>query len=185
MTSSIPLKLRPVVRHPEKPVALSDAARREIDAVIARYPEKRAAMLPVLWLFEREVGEVNNEVERQVWRDDWQGAIERLTGVPLVITTHGTDVEMLRRTRWARRLARFAFGRARAVTCGSTYLKEQLLALGVVDRERVSVAPMPVNLLFQTSCLQRRSGAARSPCSPSPATRASCRCWSVSARRIP
>jgi len=66
MTSSIPLKLRPVEHHAEKPVALADAARREIDAVIARYPEKRAAMLPVLWLFEREVGEINGEVERQV-----------------------------------------------------------------------------------------------------------------------
>jgi NADH-quinone oxidoreductase E subunit len=49
-----------------KPVALSAAALEEARAIIARYPEKRAAMLPVLWLFEREVGEVNLEVERQV-----------------------------------------------------------------------------------------------------------------------
>src|SRR5574341_999292 len=38
-----------------------------------------------------------------------------LTRAPLVITTHGTDVEMLRRTRLAIPLARFVFARARAI----------------------------------------------------------------------
>jgi glycosyltransferase involved in cell wall biosynthesis len=75
--------------------------------------------------------------------------VSRLTGIPLVITTHGTDVEMLRRTRWAMPLARFAFSRARAITCGSTYLREQLLALGVADTARVNVIPMSVNPLFE------------------------------------
>ncbi len=72
-----------------------------------------------------------------------------LTRRPLVITTHGTDVEMLRRTRWAQPLARFTFGRARRVTCGSTYLREQLVSLGVVDAARVAVIPMPVNANFR------------------------------------
>lgn len=71
-----------------------------------------------------------------------------LTRVPLVVTTHGTDVEMLRRTRWARPLARFVFGRARAITCGSTYLHEQLVELGAADAARVSVVPMPVGPEF-------------------------------------
>jgi glycosyltransferase involved in cell wall biosynthesis len=75
--------------------------------------------------------------------------VSLLTRTPLVITTHGTDVEMLRRTRWAMPLARFVFSRARAITCGSTYLREQLLALGVADATRVSVIPMPVSPLFE------------------------------------
>ncbi|HEX7588644.1 MAG TPA: glycosyltransferase [Anaerolineae bacterium] len=75
--------------------------------------------------------------------------VSYLTRIPLVITTHGTDVEMLRRTRWAMPLARFAFSRARAITCGSTYLRDQLCALGVADAARVSVIPMPVNPLFE------------------------------------
>ncbi len=82
--------------------------------------------------------------------------VSRLTRVPLVITTHGTDVEMLRRTRWAMPLARFTFARARAITCGSTYLRDQLLALGVADAARVSVIPMPVNPLFENSPLAPR-----------------------------
>ncbi len=78
------------------------------------------------------------------------GALEALlTRAPLVITTHGTDVEMLRRTRWAIPLARFVFARARAVTCGSTYLREQLLMLGAADAARVFVIPMPVSAEFE------------------------------------
>ena len=90
-----------------------------------------------------------------------------LTRLPLVITTHGTDVEMLRRTRWAMPLARFTFARARAVTCGSTYLREQLLTLGVVDAARVSVIPMPVNPEFEIANLELRMASAQ------PATRSS------------
>jgi glycosyltransferase involved in cell wall biosynthesis len=80
------------------------------------------------------------------------GALAALvTRVPLVLTTHGTDVEMLRRTRWAKPLARFVFARARVIVCVSTYLREQLLRLGVADAARVRVVPQPVNPLFQRS----------------------------------
>ncbi len=74
-----------------------------------------------------------------------------ITRVPLVITTHGTDVEMLRRTRWALPLARFTFACARSITCGSTYLSEQLLALHVATGERVCVIPMPVHPRFESA----------------------------------
>jgi glycosyltransferase involved in cell wall biosynthesis len=75
--------------------------------------------------------------------------VSLITRVPLVVTTHGTDVEMLRRTRWATLLARFVFMHARTITCGSTYMREQLLALGVADAARVSVIPMPVGSEFR------------------------------------
>ncbi len=74
--------------------------------------------------------------------------VSKISRVPLVITTHGTDVEQLRKTRWAQPFARFAFGQARVVTCGSNYLRERLLELKVVGAERVRVIPMPVNPLF-------------------------------------
>ncbi len=83
--------------------------------------------------------------------------VSKFTNTPLVITTHGTDVEQLRRTRWAKHLARFAFGQARVITCGSNYLRAQLLELGVVDENRVRVMPMPVNPLFKDSSRRRRS----------------------------
>lgn len=74
--------------------------------------------------------------------------VSKWTGIPLVITTHGTDVEQLRRTRWAKLPARFTFGQARVITCGSNYLREQLIELGVANEKRVRVIPMPVNPLF-------------------------------------
>ena len=92
--------------------------------------------------------------------DGFIGAIvSMLTHTPLVITTHGTDVEMLRRKKWAIPLARFTFSRASAITCGSTYLRDQLVSLGVVDEKRVSVVPMPVSPVFskQYSVSSRQS----------------------------
>ncbi len=74
--------------------------------------------------------------------------VSKLARVPLVITTHGTDVEQLRQARWTQPFARFAFGQARAATCGSYYLRERLLELDVVDEKRARVIPMPVNPLF-------------------------------------
>ncbi len=71
-----------------------------------------------------------------------------LARVPLIITTHGTDVEQLRGARWTKPLARWVFGRARAVTCASNYLREQLLEMRVVEPSRVHVIPMPLNPLF-------------------------------------
>lgn len=41
-------------------------ARAEAETIIARYPDKRAAMLPVLWLMEREHGVIDAAVEEEV-----------------------------------------------------------------------------------------------------------------------
>lgn len=46
--------------------ALSDDARREADRLIARYPEKRSALLPLLYLVQAEQGHVTREGTREV-----------------------------------------------------------------------------------------------------------------------
>ena len=51
-----------MVDHPG-PVAWSESARREIDAIFAKYPDKRSASLPVLWLAVREFGWISYQVE--------------------------------------------------------------------------------------------------------------------------
>ena len=84
--------------------------------------------------------------------------VSKITRVPLIITTHGTDVEQLRKARWAQPLARFAFGQARVTTCGSVYLRERLLELQVVDAARVRVIPMPVNPLFVENSRRLETG---------------------------
>ena len=39
----------------------SENTRRELDAILSRYPEKEAAILPVLYLAQREFGYVSDE----------------------------------------------------------------------------------------------------------------------------
>jgi NADH-quinone oxidoreductase E subunit len=51
-----------LVDHPG-PVAWSDQTRQEIAAVFAKYPDKRSATLPVLWLAVREFGWISYQVE--------------------------------------------------------------------------------------------------------------------------
>jgi NADH-quinone oxidoreductase E subunit len=49
--------------HP-RPVAWSAAARVEIETIVARYPDRCSATLPVLWLAVREFGWISHQVEK-------------------------------------------------------------------------------------------------------------------------
>jgi NADH-quinone oxidoreductase subunit E len=40
----------------EKPATLSEAGMRQVNEALARYPNKRSAILPVLWIVQREHG---------------------------------------------------------------------------------------------------------------------------------
>src|SRR3990172_3414446 len=44
------------------PVGLSPEALAEYEAIVRRYPERRAALMPVLWLAQREFGYLSQEV---------------------------------------------------------------------------------------------------------------------------
>jgi NADH-quinone oxidoreductase subunit E len=46
----------------------SDASEREIQEILARYPTKQAALLPVLWVAEKEFGYIAPEVMELVAR---------------------------------------------------------------------------------------------------------------------
>ncbi len=47
-------------------IEFSKQAQATFDDIISRYPEKRAAMLPVLYLAEKEFGHISPEVEQYV-----------------------------------------------------------------------------------------------------------------------
>jgi len=68
------------------------------------------------------------------------GAVGLLTGKPVVVTLHGTDVELARRVPW---LARRVLRRARVVVAVSTALADEARRLGA---ERVRVVPNAVEL---------------------------------------
>ena len=52
-----------LVDHPS-PVAWSEKAKQEIADIFSRYPDKRSATLPVLWLAVREFGWISYQVEQ-------------------------------------------------------------------------------------------------------------------------
>lgn len=73
----------------------------------------------------------------------------RLAGVPLVTTSHGTDLRLLQNHPGARPLARYVFRRSARVACVSQWLAQQAAPL---CRAVPIVAPMPVDVaLFQPS----------------------------------
>ncbi len=78
------------------------------------------------------------------------GAIaSRITGIPLVITCHGTDVGLLRSHGFLMPLARRVFMRAAAVAAVSEYLRQQVLEHMPQLGDRLSVIPMPVSHVFK------------------------------------
>ena len=46
----------------------SESVRKEIDTLVGRYPTKRAALLPVLWVAQREFRTISDEVIELVGR---------------------------------------------------------------------------------------------------------------------
>ena len=109
--------------------------------------------LAMLWTGLGVVRRTRADVIHAHWwlPDGFLGAlVSGLTGRPLLITTHGTDVQMLSRAGWMTPLARWVFGRAQVTTCGSGYLLAQLTERGVLKPARGRVIPMPVNRLFET-----------------------------------
>lgn len=70
-------------------------------------------------------------------------------GLPVVLTSHGTDLFLLDRIAVARLLARPVFARAAQVTVISSPLVPRVTALGV-PADRVTVVPMPLDAAIFT-----------------------------------
>lgn len=52
---------------PYEPVFTAGSARRkELDDIISRYPEKRAALLPALWMVQQERGWISEDAMKEV-----------------------------------------------------------------------------------------------------------------------
>ncbi|HEV2644441.1 MAG TPA: glycosyltransferase [Candidatus Elarobacter sp.] len=106
--------------------ALAGMLVSETEAIIRTAREWRADIVHAHWWFPNGVA---------------AATAARLTGVPLVITSHGTDVRLLARTPRAAPIARYAYGAASAVTCVSSWLAQQAAPY---TRRAPLVAPMPV-----------------------------------------
>ncbi len=63
MTGELPLEAQPQHGHHDVPwvPVFTGAARAELDEILGRYPTKMAALLPALWIVQRERGWVSEE----------------------------------------------------------------------------------------------------------------------------
>lgn len=68
--------------------------------------------------------------------------VSRISGIPLVTTSHGTDLRLLQKHPGARPLARYVYRRSARVTCVSQWLADQAALLSPTTP---IVAPMPVD----------------------------------------
>jgi phosphatidylinositol alpha-1,6-mannosyltransferase len=81
-----------------------------------------------------------------------------LTGRRLFVTSHGTDVALLKKSALLRMGARLVFGRARRVFLVSNYLRETALDLDLSTPAKLDVCPMPArtDLFGATRVISRR-----------------------------
>jgi len=72
--------------------------------------------------------------------------ISSIVGKPLLVTTHGTDIMLLKPSGILRVLANIVFNRAAHITVVSSFLKKTLLSILQIPSAKVTVLPMPANL---------------------------------------
>ncbi len=72
--------------------------------------------------------------------------VSMLVGKPLVISTHGTDIMILKPSGIPRRLGSFIFEHASAITVVSSFQKKRLISVIPISPSKITVRPMPVNL---------------------------------------
>ena len=65
---------------------------------------------------------------------------------PFVVTMHGTDVAILKRSKSARKLARLILRKASVVTAVSSYLANEAAKVSGLDPDNIVVQPMPLDI---------------------------------------
>ncbi len=88
-----------------------------------------------------------------IWANWWAppgiiaARIARKMNVPLVISSHGTDISLLSKGGIFRRISRYVYERTNKATVVSSFLKDKLLRnTDVIAGDDVSVIPMPVGM---------------------------------------
>jgi glycosyltransferase involved in cell wall biosynthesis len=87
--------------------------------------------------------------------------VAALSGLPFVVTCHGTDIHLLRKLPFLKLLARRIFAEAKSINVVSTFLKESLVSsIGADYESKIFVAPLTVdttNIYFEPA-RRRRPG---------------------------
>ena len=65
--------------------------------------------------------------------------------IPYIVTLHGTDLMLLKKSGFLRGRARRVFGRAQRITVVSSFLKSELVSLFPETESKIAVIPMPID----------------------------------------
>ncbi len=90
-----------------------------------------------------------------IWANWWippglvASRIARKLRIPLVISSHGTDISLLRKSGLIGFLSKFVYSRTRRATVVSSFLKSKLCKnVGSIPADNVAVIPMPVGMAY-------------------------------------
>jgi glycosyltransferase involved in cell wall biosynthesis len=139
-----------VVRFRYAPDALERVAYRgDMHGTRSMAPLALAGLLTFLAAFRRAVGRATAQFRPDVIHAHWwipAGWFAVGTGLPTVITCHGSDVRLVARVRVLRTLASRVLPRAAAITTVSTFLARELESAVPALRGRVKTVAMPLEL---------------------------------------
>lgn len=139
-----------VIRFRYAPEALERVAYRgDMHASRSLAPFALAGLLTFLAAFRRAVRRMVASFRPDVIHAHWWipgGWFAVASGIPTVVTCHGSDVRLLARARLLRSLAARVLPRAAAVTTVSTFLARELEAAVPALRGRVTTVAMPLDL---------------------------------------
>ena len=139
-----------VVRFRYAPEALERVAYRgDMHGSRSLAPLALAGLVAFLAAFHRAVRRIVESFRPDVIHAHWwipAGWFSVGTGIPTVITCHGSDVRLLARARPLRALAARVLPRAAAVTTVSNFLARELEGAVPALRGRVSTIAMPLDL---------------------------------------
>ncbi len=107
-----------------------------------------------LWSFYRAADKVVRRLSPDLlWANWWippglvAARIAAHRKIPLVVSSHGTDIALLEKQGVSKILSRYVYRRARHATVVSTFLKDKLLRhVDTVSADQVAVIPMPVGM---------------------------------------
>jgi glycosyltransferase involved in cell wall biosynthesis len=71
--------------------------------------------------------------------------VSKLSGKPYVVTSHGTDISLLAKFKFARPMAKLVFNKSKTITAVSNNMKSFIVNKLGINENKVSVFPMPVN----------------------------------------
>jgi glycosyltransferase involved in cell wall biosynthesis len=133
-----------------KPIAYTGNMHEEVAGSIVA----KAVFLGFLWAFYRSALKVcRAERAGLVWANWWAppgliaARIASKLRLPLVISSHGTDISLLGRKGLIASLSRYVYARTSKATVVSTFLKRRLVdTVSAIAAADVVVLPMPVGM---------------------------------------